>query len=141
MEPGLWARLHGAAIHFPVALAVFAVLCDTAALLWWVRPVAARLLAAGSYGLYLAALGSVPAVVSGLVLTRGDMFGHGALRWHHAFVWPAWALLIALAVWRALHREAPTRREHAAHLAVLWVMTALMGGAGHFGGLLAESFP
>jgi len=141
MEPGLWARLHGAAIHFPIALPVFAVLCDTAALLWWVRPVAGRLRAAGGYGLYLAALGSVPAVVSGLVLTRGDMLGHGVLRWHHAFAWPAWALLVTLAMWRALRRAAPTRRAHAVYVAALWTMTALMGGAGHFGGLLAQSFP
>ena len=141
MDSGLWARLHGAVIHFPVALSVFTVICDTAALFCWSRPVTVRLLAAGGYALYLAALGSVPAVVSGLVLTHGDMVGHDALRWHHLFVWPAWVLLIALAVWRMLRRDAPTRREQAISLAGVWTMAALMGGAGHWGGLLTHSYP
>ena len=141
MDPGAWARLHGALIHFPVALPVFAAGCDTAALGCWSRPTAARLQSAGGYALYLAALGSVPAVVSGLVLTRGDMLGHDALRRHHLLVWPAWTLLIALAVWRALRREEPTRAGHAVGVAFGWLLVALMGGAGHWGGLLAQSFP
>ena len=141
MESGLWARLHGAVIHFPVALSVFTVVCDTAAMFFGVRPAADRLLAAGGYALYLAALGSVPAVVSGLVLTRGDMWGHDALRWHHLFVWPAWGLLISLAVARLPRHDPPTRREQAISLAGVWLMAALMGGAGHWGGLLTHSFP
>ena len=141
MEPGLWARLHGAVIHFPIALSFFTVLCDTAALLWRSRSAARRLLAAGGYALYLAALGSIPSVFSGLVITRGEMWGHDALRWHHLFVWPAWGLLIALAVWRALRREPPTRHEHAVSLAGIWVMAVLMGYAGHWGGLLTQSYP
>ena len=141
MDSGLWARLHGAVIHFPVALSVFTVICDTAALCFWSRPEASRLLAAGGYALYFAALGSVPSVVSGVILTRGNMWGHDALRWHHFFVWPAWGLLIALAVWRALRRDAPTHREHSFSLAGVWLMAALMGGAGHWGGLLAQSYP
>ena len=141
MDSGLWARLHGAVIHFPVALSVFTVFCDTAALCCWSRPVASRLLAAGGYALYVAALGSVPSVISGLVLTRGNMWGHDALRWHHLFVWPAWVLLIALAVWRVLRRDTPTCREHLAYLACVWLMAGLMGGAGHWGGLLTHSYP
>ena len=141
MDSGFWACLHGAVIHFPVALSVFTVICDTIALCCWSRPVASRLLAAGGYALYLAAIGSVPSVISGLVLTRGNMWGHGALRWHHFFVWPAWGLLVALAFWRMLRRDAPTRSEHAVSLACVWLMVLLMGGAGHWGGLLTQSYP
>ena len=49
---------------------------------------------------YARLLGSVPAVVSGLLMTKGSLLGHGALRMHHLFVWPAFALLVGLAVWR-----------------------------------------
>jgi uncharacterized membrane protein len=141
MDSSLWARLHGAAIHFPVALSVFTVICDTAALSWWSRPAAGRLLAAGAYALYLAVLGSLPAVASGLILTRGNVWGHDALRLHHFFVGPAWGLLIALAVCRILRRDAPTHREHVFSLAGVWLMAALMGGAGHWGGMLTQSYP
>jgi hypothetical protein len=44
----------------------------------------------------LAALGTVPAVLSGLIMTRGVVMGHGLLRLHHLFVWPAFALIVAL---------------------------------------------
>ena len=141
MDSGLWARLHGAAIHFPVALSIFATICDTAALCFWSRPPATRLLAAGGYALYFGACGSIPAVISGLVVTRGNLWGHDALRWHHLFVWPAWALLIGLAVWRLLRSGEPTRREHAISLSGVWLMAGLMSGAGHWGGLLTHSFP
>jgi uncharacterized membrane protein len=141
MDSGLWVWLHGAVIHFPVALSVLAVFCDTAAWCSEPRPAAVRLFAAGGYALYLAALGSAPAVVSGLVLTRGEMLGHGALRWHHLFAWPAWGLLVALAVARVLQADTPTRRERAVSLAGVWLMAVLMGGAGHWGGLLTRSFP
>jgi uncharacterized membrane protein len=141
MDSGFWERLHGALIHFPIALSVLAVICDTVAWCNDSRPVAVRLFAAGSYALYLAALGSVPAVVSGLVLTRGEMLGHGALRWHHLFAWPAWGLLLTLAVARLFQAGQPTRREQALSLAGLWLMAVLMGGTGHWGGLLTRSFP
>jgi hypothetical protein len=46
--------------------------------------------------------GTVPAVVSGLAMTKGVMLGHDALRYHHLFAWPAFALIIGIAAWRSL---------------------------------------
>jgi hypothetical protein len=51
------------------------------------------------YGLAVAALASLGAVISGIALTKGDLWGRGDLGWHHRFVWPAFGLLVALAVW------------------------------------------
>ena len=138
MDSGLWARLHGAVIHFPVALSIsHRALRHGCVVLLVASRGSSRLLAGGGYALYVAALVSVPAVISGLVLTRGIIWGHDALRWHHLFVWPAWGLLIALAVCAGTPAvDAPTRREHAIFLAGVWLMAALMGGTGHWGGLL-----
>ncbi len=101
MDPMLWAKVHGATTHFPFALVLCSAGCDLAGFVFAGRPAERDLHAAGYWTLLAGALGSVPAIFSGLVMTRGSVLGHGALRWHHLFVWPAFALLIALAVWRA----------------------------------------
>src|SRR5258708_23955743 len=56
--------------------------------------------AAGFYTLILGALGSLGAVLSGLVISRGQLWGRGNLAHHHMFLWPAFGLLTGLAVWR-----------------------------------------
>src|SRR5437773_5378636 len=56
--------------------------------------------AAGFYTLLLGALGSIGAVVSGLVISHGQLWGRGNLAHHHTFLWPAFGLLVALAAWR-----------------------------------------
>ena len=61
----------------------------------------ARGLRLGSfYALAVAALASLGAVISGIALTKGDMWSRGDFGWHHRFVWPAFRLLLALALWR-----------------------------------------
>lgn len=141
MEPGLWVEVHGATTHFPIALIFAAALADTAALLWWMHPVAGQLRAAGAYAICAAAFGSVPAVVSGLVLTRGEMLGPGALGWHHLFAWPAFTLLIAVAVWRALRGAALTRGGCAGYLGAVYALAALIAATGRWGGALLHAFP
>lgn len=141
MEPGRWAEVHGATTHFPIALIFAAALADTAAVIWWTRPAGGKLRAAGAYAIFAAALGSVPAVVSGLVLTRGEMLGTGALRWHHLFAWPAFTLLIAVAVWRALRGAALTRRSCTGYLVAVYALAALIAATGRWGGELLHAFP
>src|SRR6267154_26241 len=102
MEPGLWAKAHGAATHFPIALTLVSVMCDAAGFIFASRPAARDLHAVGYWTIFCSALGSVPAVASGLLMTKGSLLGHGALRLHHLFVWPAFGLLVALATWRVL---------------------------------------
>jgi len=57
---------------------------------------------AGYFTIILGALGTFPAVLSGLFMTKGVVMGHDALLFHHLFVWPAFACLVGLGTWRAL---------------------------------------
>ena len=141
MDPAFWAKMHGATTHFPIAMIFGACLCDTAALCCWQKPVSGPLRTAGRYAAVIAALGSIPAVASGLAMTRGDMLGHGDLRWHHLFVWPAFALLVAAAVWRSLVREQLSRRGYAGYVGVICVVAGLIAATGYWGGELLQAFP
>ena len=89
--------------------------------------------AAGYWTLLLGAAGAVPAVISGLLMTKGVLLGHDALRTHHLFAWPAFAL-----VWRGdvapAARDFATRRTLGCYLAVVGLASALVLGAGYRGG-------
>ncbi|MEI9999520.1 MAG: DUF2231 domain-containing protein [Verrucomicrobiota bacterium] len=137
IDPAIWARLHGASTHFPVALAMAAALFDGAGLLLPEgSPRRAGLHAAGHYAIVLGALGTFPAVLSGLFLARGETLGHDALLYHHLFVWPAFAGLVALGVWRAAVGGRASRRGLTLYWAGLLVVAGLMAGAGYWGGEL-----
>jgi uncharacterized membrane protein len=137
IDPALWPRLHGASTHFPVALAMAAALFDTlSALCPAPSPRKAQLRAAGTFTIILGALGTFPAVLSGLFMTKGNVLGHDALLYHHLFVWPAFALLIGLAVWRAIAGADPAPRAFRLYLSILLLTAALMAGAGYWGGEL-----
>ena len=137
IDPTLWPKLHGASVHFPIALAMSAVLFDgLGALIPKSSPRKGQLHAAGYFTIILGALGTFPAVLSGLFMTRGRMLGHDALLFHHLFVWPAFAALVGLGVWRALVGENASSRGFAIYLGVLYLTAGLMAGAGYWGGEL-----
>src|ERR1700735_3124786 len=102
-----WDKLHGAMTHFPIALLMFSTACDFVSVAFKKLSFARGLRLVSFYGLAFAALASLGAVVSGIALTKGDMWGRGDFGWHHRFVWPAFGLLVALAVWRLVVRDAP----------------------------------
>lgn len=134
MDPNLWAKAHGATTHFPLALALCSAACDAAGFALPRKPVGRDLRAAGYWTMILGALGTVPAVLSGLVMTKGNVLGHDALRLHHVFVWPAFALLIALGTWRVLQDHSATRRAFVGYLAAACVAAGLMSAAAYWGG-------
>ncbi len=136
MDEPLWAHLHGAATHFPIALTFTSTLLDAAGFALENRPIARDLRQAGQWTMLLAAAGSVAAVFSGLFLTHGSVAGHGLLRLHHLFAWPAFGLLIALAVWRTTLGDQITRRQLGGYLIGAAAMTALIAIAGYWGGEL-----
>jgi uncharacterized membrane protein len=137
IDPALWPKLHGASTHFPVALAMAAALFDGLGAVWRKdSPRKAQLHAAGYFTIILGALGTFPAVLSGLFMTKGKLLGHDALLFHHLFVWPAFAGLVGLGVWRAMVGERASRRGFAAYLTVLFLTAGLMAGAGYWGGEL-----
>ena len=98
------------------------------------RPAARDLHAAGYWTILLSALGSVPAVASGLLMTKGGVLGHGALRFHHVFVWPAFGLIVALATWRVTVGQQATRGMLTIYLLVVGTTAGLITAAGYWGG-------
>lgn len=137
IDPTVWPKLHGASTHFPVALTMAAALFEGLGALWpKSSPRKAQLHAAGYFTIILGALGTFPAVLSGLFMTRGRVLGHDAELFHHFFVWPAFALLVGLGVWRAQVADKATSRCFAIYLALLFLTAGLMAGAGYWGGEL-----
>ena len=137
IDPTLWPKLHGASVHFPIALAMTAALFDGLGVVWpKPSPRKAQFHAAGYFTIILAALGTFPAVLSGLFMTKGVIWGHDALLFHHLFVWPAFAGLVGLGVWRALVGDKASPRSFAVYLTVQFLTAGLMAGAGYWGGEL-----
>jgi uncharacterized membrane protein len=134
MDQTFWARMHGGATHFPFALLMVSVVFDHAGFWWRSEPRRRELHAVGFYSLLLAAAASPFAVLSGLALSKGTIMGTGALRFHHLFIWPAFSLLIGLAVWRLVVREHAFSRAPGCYLVLATIAAAAMMGAGYWGG-------
>src|SRR6266853_5328451 len=94
MNQAFWARMHGGATHFPIALLVVSVAFDHAG--FWLRDELRRreFGALGFYSLLIAAAASPVAVLSGIALSKGILLGTGTLALHHYFIWPAFGLWI-----------------------------------------------
>ena len=69
-----WDKLHGAMTHFPIALLLFSTGCDFVSVVLKKLPFARGLRVVSFSGLAVAALASFGAVVSGIALTKGDMW-------------------------------------------------------------------
>ena len=135
----LWANLHGGSTHFPVGMMIASVLFDALAYFLNREPYKRDLHAAGFYTLLLGAAGCFAAVLSGLAISGWKSFGAGTLAKHHDFVWPAFGLMIALAVWRLVVRGDATRPAFGIYLAFAALTAVLMGAAGYWGGELTGS--
>jgi uncharacterized membrane protein len=134
MNQTFWARMHGGATHFPIALLMVSVVFDYAGF-WWGDEVRRRELRAfGFYSLLIAAAASPAAVLSGIALSKGILLGTGMLALHHYFIWPAFGLLVGLAVWRLVMRERISRRAHGCYLALASLTLVAMMSAGYWGG-------
>ena len=137
INPTIWPKLHGASTHFPMALAMAAALFDGLGFIWpKSSPRKAQLHAAGYFTIILGALGTFPAVLSGLFMTKGVVLGHDALLFHHLFVWPAFTILVGLGAWRALVGEKASPHSFAVYLVLQFLTAGLMAGAGYWGGEL-----
>jgi uncharacterized membrane protein len=139
MDNSLWVKMHGGTTHFPIALVIASVLFDLAGSLFPDNTDKSRRAgfhAAGFYTLVLGALGAFGAVVSGLVISHGQLWGHGNLGRHHAFLWPAFGLLIGLAVWRLVVGKRASNHAFKIYLLASMLAGGLMATAGYWGGEL-----
>ena len=126
--------MHGGATHFPFTLLLISVVFDHAGFWWRSETRGRELRAVGFYSLLLAAAASPFAVLSGIALSRGVIMGSGALRLHHLFIWPAFGLMIGLAVWRLVACERASRAASGGYLVLATIAAAAMMGAGYWGG-------
>lgn len=139
MDNSFWVHAHGGLTHFPIALLMVSAAFDLAAAILPDSPDKVRRLslrAAGFYTLMLAALGACGAVVSGLLLSHGEVWGKGNMARHHVFLWPAFGLLLFLAVWRLALSKTASAAALRIYLAVVVMAALLMGAAGFWGGEL-----
>jgi len=134
----LWLNLHGGSTHFPIGLMIASVLFDFLAYALNREPYKRDLHAAGFYCLLLGAAGSFLAVLSGFVISAWKFFGEGLLGKHHDFVWPAFGLMIGLAVWRLIVRNEASRPAFGVYLIVAAITAGLMAAVGYYGGELLE---
>ena len=134
MDNPIWAKMHGGTTHFPIALLLASLLFDFLGYCGRREPHSRDLHAAGFYALLLGALGSLAAVFSGLMLTHWETMGQGTLAKHHDFLWPAYALLVGLAVWRLIVRDRASRPAFGVYLAITGIASVLMAAAGYWGG-------
>jgi uncharacterized membrane protein len=134
-DPSIWSKAHGAFTHFPIALMLVSAFCDGLSLFCGNAERQRALRSTAAITIVLGALGSYAAVATGLILTKWQVWGHGTLLHHHQFVWPAFALMVGLATWRVFSRRT-IERPPRAYLALMLLATALMSGAGYWGGEL-----
>jgi uncharacterized membrane protein len=135
MNSLFFSRMHGGATHFPIALIFVSAFFD--ALGFFLRGHQKPHPEFRIVGYWLALLGAISclgAVLSGLALSHWRVGGSGLLLRHHVFVWPAFALLVALGTWRALVRPDVSGRAFRIYLAAMVVGCGLIATAGYFGG-------
>ena len=136
MDASLWTKLHGGSTHFPIALMIASALFDLAGTVWRRGPHSRDLHAAGFWALLLGALACLAAVLSGLLMTNWEAVGQGTLARHHLFVWPAFALMVGLAVWRVVVGDRASCHAFGVYLIVSLAAAGLMATAGYWGGEL-----
>jgi mono/diheme cytochrome c family protein len=79
-------------------------------------------------------LGGCAAVIAGLAMTHGNMLGSGQEKLHHLFVWPGFIISIVLVAGRLFLRRQLSPGSLRAYLVGMFIASALMLGAGYWGG-------
>lgn len=131
---GFWAKIHGGSTHLPIALLIASVVFDALAFLAAQDARRRDLRAAAYYTLLLAALGTIPAILSGLIVTNWDFWGSGLLQKHHLYLWPASVVTLLLAGWRLRSGTSAAEGRVKAYLGLGALAAVLMGAAGYWGG-------
>lgn len=134
MSALFWQRMHGGATHFPIVLLMMSVMFDFVGWRWRDESLKRGLQLAGLSSAVVGVLGGVGAVISGLVMSRGQMLGHGYQKFHHLFVWPAFGLSTVLVAWRLYRRGGISGSVPVIYITGMALASGLMMGAGYWGG-------
>jgi mono/diheme cytochrome c family protein len=134
MDALFWQRMHGGSTHFPIVLLLASVVFDFAACRSRDQGLQTGLHAAGLGSAVAGVLGGIGAVISGLVMSHGRILGSGYERFHHLFVWPAFGLCVVFVGWRLFWLGRIPPRGLGVYLTGMSVSSALMMGAGYWGG-------
>ena len=134
LAANIWEMMHGGSTHLPIALMLISAVFDGLGCLIRSTRLREQLHAAGLFTLIAATLGAFPAVLSGLVLARWDIGGTGPLFWHHVFIWPSFALLVGLSVWRVIVRGRRCKAGLLIYLGFAFLAALLVSAAGFWGG-------
>ena len=129
-----WVDMHGGSTHFPVALVIASMFFDLIGYVLNREPHSRDLHVAAFYALMLAALVTFGAVLSGLMISGWQVHGAGLLAKHHLFVWPAFGLIVALAIWRLIVRQQASRPAYAGYLVASVVTAVVVAASGYWGG-------
>lgn len=136
-DQGFWLRVHGGATHFPIVLLFVSVLLDLVALCWRDQQARRGLHAAAALLACIAVVASFGAVISGLIISRWRTLGTGSMLRHHIFVWPAFAISLALVIWRLIMRDRASSRAFLIYVSGMAIASALTFAAGYWGGEMA----
>lgn len=134
MNALFWQRMLGASTHFPIVLLLASVIIDFIARRSRDETLRRGLRLAGLGSAIVGVLGGVGAVISGLVMSRGQLPGSGDEQFHHLFVWPALGSSAALVVWRLFKGGWTARDAPGIYIIGTALASGLMMGAGYWGG-------
>lgn len=134
MSNAFWERMHGGSTHFPFALILASFLFDLLGCVWPAESRRRHFHAAGFCTLLLGAAGSLGAVASGLILTNWTLLGSGLMEKHHLFIWPSFALMIGLAIWRITLGVERPGRAFKVYLLLMSLTVLLINAGAFFGG-------
>ena len=132
--------LHPLLVHFPVALTI--VICGFEWGRWLLdreRLVNASFWASATPLLFLALLGAIVAVISGLISEKGiteSVALHDLVETHQLLAFIAAGGLAVLTFWRISLRGAFPRKQAMVYLLLLLVVTIAVGAAAYYGGLM-----
>ena len=134
MDAMFWQRLHGGSTHLPIVLLPLSVIFDFVGLRMRAEAARRAFHSAGVALAFAGVLGGCAAVIAGLAMTRGNMLGSGAEKLHHLFVWPGFIISIVLVAGRLFLLRQLSPGSLRAYLVGMLIASALMLGAGYWGG-------
>jgi len=134
MDGLFWQRLHGGSTHLPIVLLPLSVVLDFVASRAREEVLRRGFHIAGFATALAGTLGGCGAVIAGLAMTHGNLLGSGDERAHHLFVWPAFIISCVLVAARLFPRRQISPRGLHAYLVGMGIASALMLGAGYWGG-------